>query len=61
MDRLQNAIDDIVATYWESRSVWELVRIIDNSLSITVSPKQVYSSHLRIKRQAQAEVDKFKR
>jgi hypothetical protein len=54
MDRLQNAIDDIVEELWEKCAVWQIAREASKVLSIEVTPKHVYSSHLRTRREQSA-------
>lgn len=54
LDSIRRGMDDIVAELWADSSVWEIVDAIRERMSVTVTPREVYSAHLRTAREQTA-------
>lgn len=51
LDSIRQGLDDLVEEKWGDYSVFQISRIASMLLSVTITPKEVYSSHLRTQRE----------
>lgn len=51
---IRQGLDNLVDYLWADHSIWQIANICSEHLSVTISPKEVYSSHLRTKRELAA-------